>query len=243
MVGPAVALRSPAMTTPSLYRMATMVVPWRISKAGSPPGSGARNGSSPIFRSRAVKLGPGSSWGGNGGRLIGRSKPYRPASPSEHKADPGPLGVAVVTSALAQDEVCGRGGEQFRILVELAEALVAVAAQQGPDLTGRVVVVDVERLALGRPGAADPAPALLLAQHLVVLVGRQPELPLQVSTPLRRLHLRSLTARPLSCVVSFSVLLLPLLHSRLAGLGIGKVLLPAIHRRARLAFSPTSVLD
>jgi hypothetical protein len=66
--------------------------------------------------------------------------------------------------------------EQARVVLELAEAAVAVEAEQGSDRARLVVVVDVRR----RSGLADRAEATLRLEHRVSVLGRDPVPPLQV---------------------------------------------------------------
>ena len=65
---------------------------------------------------------------------------------------------------------CGLA-QELRIVAELADAGVAVEAEQAAHAPGRVVVVDVEALTLRRRRAAQRAPATLAGQPLVVLLG------------------------------------------------------------------------
>jgi hypothetical protein len=67
MLLPSVARRSPAMITPSMYLMATIVVPWVVSIGVRVEGNA---GSLPVRRNKSEKLGPGSCPGPNTGIVI-----------------------------------------------------------------------------------------------------------------------------------------------------------------------------
>src|SRR5205085_10972909 len=91
---PPVARRSPAMTTPSAYRMATTVVPCVTPAGGSPPPPPPSTGRSvPTRFNSSLKLGPGSP-DGNSGRLIRRETlPAAKNYDSECGHSPPPLSV------------------------------------------------------------------------------------------------------------------------------------------------------
>src|SRR5262245_10533207 len=141
IVYPAVARRSPAMTTPSANRIATIVVPWGASSRAPPPAAGVV--SSPFGswcgatrRRSSAKDGPGSRCGGNAGNEgsgIGAGA-YRLASFRLRQR-----------LAVAGAQVVGGGLEQLRRLLEQAQRVVAPDAEQPAHVAGAVVVVDVQR--------------------------------------------------------------------------------------------------
>jgi hypothetical protein len=79
------------------------------------------------------------------------------------------LGERLLPQGVELDVVGGRMQQQ-RIILELAEASVAVEAQQRSICTGLVVVIDVLR----RGCAADGAEATLFLEHGVGFLGADP---------------------------------------------------------------------
>src|SRR5438105_14304636 len=130
--------------------MARTVVPWVTPSSFS---AGAV-GTNPDRRNSSAKFGPGSSSGGKKGNAI---RPRRLAA-----------------------EVGNGCREEVGIFAELADPGVAVEAEQAAHLAGVVVVVDVEGDVWPRFAAADGAAARLGGEHLLVLLDRQAELPLQM---------------------------------------------------------------
>jgi hypothetical protein len=74
-------------------------------------------------------------------------------------------------------DVVGGGPQDRRVVLELAEAAVALEAQQLPDDAGRVVVVDVR----GWCGTADGAETALCCEHGGRVCRRDPVPPLEVA--------------------------------------------------------------
>jgi len=70
-------------------------------------------------------------------------------------------------------EVVGRPAGEARIVLEVAEPEIAVAAEQATHALARMRMIDRERL-LGRPGVADGAGAVLPRHHGVVVCSRHP---------------------------------------------------------------------
>jgi hypothetical protein len=66
-----------------------------------------------------------------------------------------------------ESDVLGRGAQHVRVVLELTEPPVAVEAEQRPDGTGHVVVIDV----LSGRCLADGAQAALLGQEVICLSG------------------------------------------------------------------------
>src|SRR5688572_6713665 len=111
------------MTTPSAYRMATIVVPWRMSGV-SPWSTGF--GSCPSRRNSWEKLGPGLSPGGKKGRLMSSHK-LAGVGPYEFVRPPADQGVEVDV------EVIRSRTQQARIVRCVTEQVIAGEAEQGPD--------------------------------------------------------------------------------------------------------------
>jgi hypothetical protein len=80
--------------------------------------------------------------------------------PTDGQPNPGEL---LGLRFIPHDEVAGRRGQQEGILVELPEAVVAVATEKTTDLACLVVVVDVQHLSFGWRLLADQTHALLPA--------------------------------------------------------------------------------
>src|SRR3712207_6283502 len=112
--------------------MATTVVPW-VMAARSAASITGTPGRSDDRRSSSRKFGPGSS-------------------------SPRKRGAAMAQGTLSSaGQVVGCPPEPLWVLPELADALVAVQAEQAADAPGLVAVVDVHRRQPLRPLAADRA--------------------------------------------------------------------------------------
>src|SRR5687768_853973 len=112
--------------------MATTVVPWVMASRSAGSIIGA-SGSSDARRSSSRKFGPGSS--------------------SARKR-----GAAMAQGTLSSaGQVLGRPPQPLGVLAELADALVAVQAEQAPEAPRHVAVVDVQRRLAFRSLTADRA--------------------------------------------------------------------------------------
>src|SRR5688572_26841757 len=192
-----------------------MVVPWVMGTAGSSSIAGSVR---PSLPRRWTKLGPGSSSGGKSGSVM----TTRRLAGAEH--------------------VAGGRGQQFGVVVEVPEGVVAAEAQQAAHPAGAVLVVDVEGDAgVGLPTADGAAPTLL-GQQAVVVLGGDPELPPQVPRPLLGLHIRSLPSPALVLVVALGIGLLPRLHPGDLFLPVGVVPPLPPSGETRLAVTAQAVL-
>src|SRR5438105_13354137 len=130
MVDPAVARRSPASTTPSPYRRATMVVPWVMGSAGSTRSMAAR--SRRDRRSSSLKSGPGSAPGGKRGRLMWRRRLPSPRD-DQDRATAGSPRLAQELGGLLPAFLDVRAHELLGVvledLVDLVEEVVELGLQ------------------------------------------------------------------------------------------------------------------
>src|SRR5581483_1841840 len=134
------------MITPSAYRMATIVVPCRISTASLV----RLGGMCPVFFNSREKLGPGSSPTGNSGRLMWS----RRLAASQHFERRQPR-VDLRLPLRVAHQVVGQCVQQRGVVSHVPECVVAAEAQQASDATGQMVVINVQRDVGARRPVAD----------------------------------------------------------------------------------------